>query len=135
MKKLTICLLLFAALLAFPGCGQQQETRIEITVPAGCTEDFVYAEEQICPVKTFDFYGGEGIHVKTEFQVPEDRGIILTSQDPRLQVYASNTTDELVLLRKTWYRIGVMGENRSNEDLKVTLIFENVQAKTTDSPD
>ena len=126
MKKSMYIAVIIVLLLSLSGCQKHTEHEIRITIPAGCTDEFVYSDEQISPSKSFDFYGGAGIHVEAEFNVPEDRGIIIRSADSFDKIYASSTTKDILLLRKTWYQIGIMGENRTDEDIEVSVILHDV---------
>ena len=129
MKKVISLVLVLVMVLAFTGCGKKTPQEIKITIPAGCTDDFVYSDTQVCPKKSFDVYGGIGIHTKSEFHVPEDRGIILNPDETGGKIYASNTTNEVLLTRKTWYNVGVEGNNPTDKDIEVSIILYDVDLR------
>ena len=128
MKKVISFALVLVMVLAFAGCGNATAQEIKITIPAGCTDDFVYSDTQVCPNKSFDVYGGIGIHTKSVFNVPEDRGIILKSGEMG-DIYASNTTDEVLLTRDTWYNVGVAGNNPTDKDIEVSILLYDVDLR------
>jgi len=63
MKKWMALLVAFSCLLALPGCGTKREKyTIEIMIPAGSTEEFVYSEDIIRPTgKNFIISTGAGL--------------------------------------------------------------------------
>ena len=63
MKKMIAFILVLTCVLSLVGCGGGGEKRtIEIIIPAGSTEAFVFADEEISPQKnTLKIRAGAGI--------------------------------------------------------------------------
>ena len=49
MKKYILTIVSMLCILSLVGCGKKEKFEIEILVPAGSTEAFVYSDEEICP--------------------------------------------------------------------------------------
>ena len=106
MKKVISFVLVLVMVLAFAGCGKRTIQEIKITIPAGCTDDFVYSDTQVCP-------NGIGIHTKSVF--PEDRGIIIKPGE--------------IGDKKAWYNVGVTGNNPTDKDIEVSIIIYDVDLR------
>ena len=51
MKKFTSIILSMLFIISLVGCGKKEKYEIEILVPTGSTEAFVYSEEEIRPIR------------------------------------------------------------------------------------
>lgn len=62
MKKFITLILALVCVLALAGCGKNDTYKINITVPAGSTEAFVYSDEEILATdNVITISSGEGL--------------------------------------------------------------------------
>ena len=50
MKKIITVLLVLIYILSLVGCGKKEKYEIEILIPSGSTDAFVYSEVEIRPI-------------------------------------------------------------------------------------
>ena len=127
MKKLAAFVLVFLMMSAFSGCnGEKQE--IEIIIPAGSEEAFVFTKEIFSAEKDdIIITAGAGfadtsVTIKTE-KVPEEHfyePVYLTHGMPA----------EIRTEKGEWFRIGVSIQNPSEHDIAVSLYLENIEIKS-----
>ena len=61
MKKYISIIISILCVLSLVGCGKKEKYEIEILVPAGSTEEFVFSDEEICPTgNTIKIWSGAG---------------------------------------------------------------------------
>lgn len=135
MKQVLSVLLLALLVLGLYGCGKQETVAISITIPASCTEDFVYAQEEIQGTRKslsqkLGLTNDIGAPVAADCQVPPDIGILFKEASGNGDtVYASFDTKEIPLVQDRWYRVGVTGKNSTDQDLVVTMTFQDAQVR------
>ena len=62
MKKIITLSLALICALGMVGCGKKEKHEIEILIPAGSTEAFVYSDEEIRPVgNKITIWSGAGL--------------------------------------------------------------------------
>lgn len=111
-------------LTAFGGCSKDDSFEISICIPAGSTEMFVYADEEICPSK-------DKI-VVTAVEGISDTEILLKPVKSNLDLgykpaYLTNgMSTELFVEKGGWYQIGINKQNFSDKELIVKLKIEHV---------
>ena len=128
MKKLAVLVLTFFSLVALVGCGNNGDSyTIEIIIPAGSTDAFVYADEEISPQKdTLKISAGAGIAsaevlLKT-VEVKEENAYepVLLKQGEPVKIDVE---------RNAWFKLGVGMQNPSDKDITVAVKVENVEVR------
>lgn len=129
MKKLIILCLAILLTLSMVGCSSKQsEFNIKIVVPAGSTENIVYSDEEISPLKDkITISSGEGLGdtevVLKTVQVSEetvyDEPIYLT---PGMPV-------EIDVEKGAWFKLGVNIQNPTAEDITVYVTAKDIEVR------
>ena len=126
MKKCMVWMLALACVLGMAGCGKNTYT-IGITVPAGNQEDFIFADEEICPTgKKITISCGEGLG-ETE--------VLLDTADDILETgyYAKPLTPDQPVTFDTdqgaWLKVGVNVQNDTDEDKTVYVEITGVEIR------
>ena len=131
MKKLMALLVTFFCLLALPGCGTKGEKyTIEIMIPAGSTEAFVYSEDAIRPTgKKIIISSGAGLGDTEVILKPvdetEETGYVATylARGMPVEFDTADVEDE-------WFRIGVSVQNDSDRGpIAVAVEVEGVEIR------
>ena len=131
MKKLMALLVTFSCLLALPGCGTKGEKyTIEIMIPAGSTEAFVYSEDAIRPTgKKIIISSGAGLGDTEVILKPvdetEETGYVATylTRGMPVEFDTADVEDE-------WFRIGVSVQNDSDRGpIAVAVEVEGVEIR------
>ena len=131
MKKLMALLVTFSCLLALPGCGTKGEKyTIEIMIPAGSTEAFVYSEDAIRPTgKKIIISSGAGLGDTKVILKPvdetEETGYVATylTRGMPVEFDTADVEDE-------WFRIGVSVQNDSDRGpIAVAVEVEGVEIR------
>lgn len=128
MKKLIVLMLTVLCAAALVGCGNGEDSyTIEIIIPAGSTDAFVYADEEISPQKdTLKISAGAGIAsaevlLKT-VEVKEENAYepVLLKQGEPVKIDVE---------RNAWFKLGVGMQNPSDKDITVAVKVENVEVR------
>ena len=112
MKKYIRIILSIVVILMFVGCGKKEKHEIEILVPAGSTEAFVYSETEIRPVgDKITIWSGAGLG---------DTEVILKP----VEVKQENAYEPIYLTygmpvkmdveKGGWFKVGVSVQNNSD---------------------
>ena len=129
MKKLMALLVVFSLLLALTGCGSKgKKYTIEIMIPAGSTEAFVYSEDVIRPTgKKITISSGAGLGDTEVILKPVDEtvetGYVATylTRGMPIEFDTANVENE-------WFRIGVSVQNASDRGpIAVAVEVEGVE--------
>lgn len=122
---------LLMCILILSGCGIRSEKRtIEILIPAGSTESFVYSDIEVRPTgRKINISAGAGISDTEVILKPVDDSLepgyvaeYLTRGMP-VEFDTAGVTDE-------WFKIGVSIQNESDKGpIAVSVIIENVDVR------
>lgn len=127
MKKWLAFLLAFACIPVLTACGNEIYT-INITVPAGSTETFVYSEEEIAATgKKITISSAAGSEDTSVILCPVNEfttaGYVATYLTPGMSVVFDAD-------RGAWFKIGVSVQNPSDTDKIFTVRVEGVEVRT-----
>lgn len=132
MKKYITILLSLICILSLTACGNNDTHEIEIIVPAGSSEAFVYSVEEISPT-------GNQITISSGTGLSDT----LVELEP-VEVTEENAYDEPAYLtpgmpvkmdveKGAWFKIGVdAGHNESEVDKVVSVKVKGVKVRTPD---
>lgn len=130
MKKyLKICFISLCVLM-LAACGKKEKYTIEILVPAGSTEDFVYSDEEINPIGSkIKIWAGAGLNDTEVILKPVSENIetgyvaeYLTHGVP-VEFDVDNKKDQ-------WFKIGVSVQNDSDRGpIAVSVEVEGVEVR------
>lgn len=125
MKRLIAWGFILLCMLGLVGCGGSGESHtIEFTIPAGCTDAFVFSDVEIFPQKnTLKISAGAGI-ASTEIllkKVDETNGAPVTLEQ-REPIKVS-------VEKGMWYKIGVAGQNPNAAPMAVEVKVEHADVR------
>ena len=127
MKKKIAFLLALLCVLGLTGCSRGQTHTIEIIIPAGSTEAFVYADEEISPQKdTLAVSAGAGI-TSTEVLLKPVEVNEKTAYEP--VPLSQNTSARMDVEKNAWFQIGVAIQNPSDKNITVAVTVEDVYVR------
>lgn len=132
MKKLIAVLVAFFYLLALNGCSTKGEKyTIEIMIPAGSTEEFVYSEDIIRPMgKKIIISTGAGLGDTNVILKPVDE-TVETGYVATYLTQGMPTEFETVGVEDEWFRIGVSVQNDSDRGpIAVAVEVEGVEIRS-----
>ena len=100
---------------------------LQITIPAGHTEGFVYADEEISPLK-------HALIVRTAEGTPDGEVILKDVEVKEENAYepayiTSGLPVKIPVERGAWFKIGVNIPNSSSEELIVTLRVQSAELR------
>ncbi len=130
MKRKITMLLAAALIFALTGCsGMKHSYEINITIPAGRTESFVYSDEEISPIRdTIVIWSGDNLPdtevVLKTVEVREENAYEPTYITPGMPV-------RMDVERGAWFKIGVAVQNPTDEDITVSVTVENIDVRIT----
>ena len=131
MKKFIAVLAAFFYLLALTGCGPKGEKyTIEIMIPAGSTEEYVYSEDIIRPTgKKIIISTGAGLGDTNVILKPVDE-TVETGYVATYLTQGMPTEFETVGVEDEWFRIGVSVQNDSDRGpIAVAVEVEGVEIR------
>ena len=128
MRKYIALFLALVCVLGLVGCGNKGESyTIEIIIPAGSTETFVYSDEEISPKgNTLNISAGAGIST-TEVILKTVKVKEKTAYEP-----ATLTQKEPVKMnveKGGWFKIGVGIQNSSDKNITVEVKVEDADIR------
>ena len=128
-----IMFLALAVVLAWVIWGQGETHTIQVTVPAGTMdefvyiEDFIYSDEEISPQKNRLELKAINIPDRTEFVLVP---IEVNEENAYERTYLDNGQPLLVDVEKgAWFKIGIALQNPTNKDIVVGITVENVKVR------
>ena len=131
MKKLIALVLSLVCVLGLVGCGGSGEKHtIEIIIPAGSTEAFVYADEVISPQNnTLKIWVGAGIDATQVILKPVD----VAEENAYTPVIVKRGKPIKINVEKgAWFKIGIGIMNPSDKDITTSIIVEGVEISSQD---
>ena len=131
MRKYITIILSMICMLSLAACGKNDTYEIEIVIPAGSTEEFVYSDEEISPKRdTLTISTGTGI---------ADTEVVLKT----VEVKEENAYEPEYLTRGmpvkmdvekgAWFKIGVAIQNPSDTDMTVSVEVEDVDVRISNN--
>ena len=135
MKKYIFIMLSIIVALTVVGCGKKEKHEIEILVPAGSAEAFVYSEAEIRPVgNKIIIWSGAGLGDTEVILKPVNENVetgyvgeYLTHGVP-VEFDTRNVKDE-------WFKIGVSVQNDSDRGpIAVSVEVEGVEVRSVETP-
>ena len=127
MKKWMALFLSFACVLILSACRSDDTYTIQITVPAGSTDAFVYSEEEIAAT-------GKKIIISS-VQGSEDTTVILhpvnelTTAGYVATYITPGLAAEFDAMPGEWFKIGVSVQNPTDTDRTFTVRVEGVEIR------
>ncbi len=124
ISAVIVCIIVGAAFLT----SKTPEYQIKITIPAGSEQDVYYSEEEICSKRsTLKLSCGDNLGdtlvqilpVEVQEENAYDEGQYLTP----------GMSAEFTVEKGAWFKIGVMAENLSDEDVTVYVTVKNVDVR------
>ena len=100
---------------------------VQITIPAGHTEGFVYADEEISPMK-------HTLIIRTAEGTPDGevilKGVEVKEENAYEPVYiTAGFPAQIPVERWAWFKIGLNIPNPTDEDLVVTLRVQSAELR------
>lgn len=133
MKKYILVLLSIVCILSLTACGKEDTHEVEILIPAGSTEEFVYSDEEIRPTgNKITISSGAGLGDTEVILKPVNENVetgyvatYLTRGMP-VEFDTANVNDE-------WFKIGVSVQNDSDQGpIAVSVEVEGVEVRIAD---
>lgn len=128
-----IMILLLAVVLIYAIWGQGETYTLQVTVPAGTVdefvyiEDFIYTDEEISPQKNRLELKAINVPDRTEFVL---KPIEVTEENAYERTYFSNGEPVLIDVEKGgWFKIGIAMQNPTDEDIVVSITAEHVKVR------
>ena len=128
MKKLIALLLTLTCVLGLVGCGGSGERHtIEIIIPAGSTEAFVYSDEEISPQKN-------NLRIKAGAGIATTEIVLKPTEVREENAYESMTLKQresvkIDVEKGAWFKIGVAVQNPADVPIAVSVIVEDVDIR------
>ena len=133
MKKIITLSLALICALGMVGCGKKEKHEIEILIPAGSTEAFVYSEMEIRPVgDKITIWSGAGL---------SDTEVILKPVEVKQEnsyepIYLTHGMPVKMDVEKGgWFKVGVSVQNDSDRGpIAVSVEVEGVEVRSVETP-
>ena len=127
MKKHLIIILMLIGFLILIACGESNKYEIEILVPAGSTEAFVYSDEEVSATgKKITISCGEGLGDTEVLLSPVNEnvetGYVATYLTPGMPV-------EFDAVKGEWFKIGISMQNDTDTDKIVYVEVNGVEMR------
>lgn len=130
MKKNIIIILAIVCILSLIGCSKKESHEIEILVPTGSTEEFVYSDEEIRPM-------GNKIKISSGAGLGDTEVILkLVNENVEIGYVATYLTRGMPVEFDTrnandeWFKIGVSVQNDSDKGpIAVSVEIEGVEVR------
>ena len=127
MKKILGVIIILACIAGLTSCVSKEPYKIEFTIPPGTSEDFIYSDQEISPIRNkITISTGAGI---------SERDILLKP----VQVREENSYEPVVLKqgdplkikveKGAWYKIGVSAYNPNDVPIAVEVVIENANIR------
>ena len=128
MKRMTLLLLILTLVLTLSACGRHREPyTIEIIIPPGSTDDYVYADTEISPLKNkLKISAGAGIST-AEILLKPITGLEETSYEP--VILRQGDPVKLNVEKGVWFQIGVGIQNPSDRAITVSIQVEDAEIR------
>ena len=128
MKKYVVLILMNLFVLLLTACGKDDKHVIEITVPAGSTEAFIYSEEEIMATgNQITIWAGAGLGDTEVILKPVDE----TVETGYVAEYLTHGMPvKLDAVKGEWFKIGVAVQNDSERGpITVSVEVEGVEIR------
>lgn len=134
MKKYISIMLSILCILSLVGCSNKEKHEIEILVPAGSTEAFVYSDEEICPTgNKITISAGAGLG-DTEVVL---KPVEVKQENAYEPTYLTHGMPVKMDVEKGgWFKIGVSVQNDSDRGpIAVSVEVEGVEVRIPEKTD
>lgn len=127
MRKWTCTLFLIAVVLLLSGCGNNESSVVEIIIPAGSTEMFVYSDVEISPQKDkIVIHSWAGMSDTEVILKPVE----IREETPYKPTYLTRGMPVTMDAEKGgWFQIGVSVQNPGDKPITVAVKVENVDIR------
>lgn len=119
MRKVISHVLLLLCVFSLAGCGKNATCELQITIPAGSQEAFVFSDEEISPTgDTITISAGKGM---------TDTEVLLQTVDELLTpgyvatCLTPGTPVEFDTVKGVWLRVGIAVQNPTDTDITVCV--------------
>ena len=130
MKKYLIISLMILCVLMLAACGKKEKHTIEILVPVGSTEDFVYSVEEINPIgNKIKIWAGAGLS-DTEVILKPVTDKVETGYVAEYLTHGAPVEFDVDNAKDQWFKIGVSVQNDSDKGpIAVSVEVEDVEVR------
>lgn len=130
MKKYIPMILLIICLLLLIGCGKKEKYEIEILVPAGSSEAFVYSDEEIRPIgNKIKIWAGAGLS-DTEVILKPVNENVETGYVAEYLTHGVPVEFDTKNVKDQWFKIGLSVQNDSARGpIAVSVEVEGVEVR------
>lgn len=130
MKKYILTIVSMLCILSLVGCGKKEKFEIEISVPAGSTEAFVYSDEEICPTgNKVKIWSGAGLG-DTEVILKPVNENVETGYVAEYLTHGMPVEFDTSNVKNEWFKIGVAVQNDSDKGpIAVSVEVEGVEVR------
>ena len=113
MKKIITVLLVLIYILSLVGCGKKEKYEIEILIPSGSTDAFVYSEVEIRPIgNKIRIWSGAGLG-DTEVILKPVNENVETGYVAEYLTHGVPVEFDTLNVNEEWFKIGVSVQNDS----------------------
>ena len=133
MKKIITLSLALICALGMVGCGKEEKHEIEILIPAGSTEAFVYSDAEIRPVgNKITIWSGAGLGDTEVILKPVE----VKQENAYEPTYLTHGMPVKIDVEKGgWFKIGVSVQNDSDRGpIAVAVEVEGVEVRIVETP-
>ena len=130
MKKYISIILSMLFIFSLVGCGKKEKYEIEILVPAGSTEAFVYSDAEIRPIgNKIRIWSGAGLG-DTEVILQPVNENVETGYVAEYLTHGVPVEFDTINCKEEWFKIGVSVHNDSNRGpIAVSVEVEGVEVR------
>lgn len=133
MKKYISIILSIICILSLIACGKKDTYEIEILIPAGSTEEFVYSDEEIRPTgNKITISSGAGLG-DTEVILKSVNENVETGYVAEYLTRGMPVEFDTANVKDEWFKIGVAVQNDSDKGpIAVSVEVEGVEVRIAD---
>ena len=130
MKKYISIILSMLFIFSLLGCGKKEKYEIEILVPAGSTEAFIYSDAEIRPIgNKITIWSGAGLG-DTEVILQPVNENVETGYVAEYLTHGVPVEFDTINCKEEWFKIGVSVHNDSNRGpIAVSVEVEGVEVR------
>ena len=131
MKKIITVLLVLIYILSLAGCGKKEKYEMEILIPSGSTDTFVYSEAEIRPIgNKIRIWSGAGLG-DTEVILKPVNENVETGYVAEYLTHGVPVEFDTLNVNEEWFKIGVSVQNDSERgSIAVAVEVEGIELRS-----